>query len=160
MARKRATPLQQVLKQGRGFRDKGHEALLDLVVTTDVLRRGVTRVLEPHGITVQQYNVMRILRGAGPDGLPTLEIAERMIERTPGITGLIDRLERRGWVKRVRSTADRRLVVCMATAAGLALLETLDPVVTAFEKKVVGALDANEQARLVELLDKLRGGCE
>ena len=159
MRKSNPVPLRDVIKQTRPFRDKGHEALLDLVLTTDMLRRAVTQLLEPHGITTQQYNVLRILRGAGPDGLPTLEIAERMIERTPGITGLVDRLEKRGWVKRVRSSADRRLVLCTITASALALLQKLDPVIVEFATKAVSGLTAHEQAQLVDLLDRLRGGC-
>ena len=81
------------LKQKKPFPSKAEEAAVTLMRTADVLRRFIGTVIEPHGITSQQYNVLRILRGAGERGLPTLEIAERMIESTPGITRLIDRLE-------------------------------------------------------------------
>src|SRR6476469_10714438 len=94
--------------------------------TADLLRRLIGAVVEPRGITAQQYNVMRILRGAGEQGLPTLEIAERMIEQTPGITRLIDRLEAKKLVARERCATDRRQVFCRITAAGLALLAKLD----------------------------------
>ena len=160
MARKRtSTPLQQAIKQTKAFRDRGQEALLDLLVTTDQLRRASATLLAPWDVTPQQYNVLRILRGAGPDGLPTLEIAERMLEKTPGITGLIDRIEKRGWVKRVRSTSDRRMVVCTATPAALRMLDEIQPVIDDFELKVTATLSDTEQAHLVRLLDRLRGGC-
>ena len=154
-----ASPLQRELKQTRPFRSPGHEAILDLSRTADVIRRRFAEVLGPAGVTPQQYNVLRILRGAGAGGLPTLEIAERMIEQAPGITRLIDRLEKQGWVQRERGTDDRRQVRCYVSAAGLALLTKLDPLVEAFETRLVAALTTGEQQALIGLLDRLRGGC-
>ena len=87
--------LQRELKQRKPFQSVAQEALLGLMRTTDMVRRQVAAVIEPHGITLQQYNVLRILRGGGTDGVPTLDIADRMIEQTPGITRLLDRLSRR-----------------------------------------------------------------
>ncbi len=92
--------LAREIQQKRPFQSARQEAALGLLKTVDVLRLHISRVLEPFGVTDQQYNVLRILRGAGQDGLPTLEIAERMIERAPGITRLIDRLETKGLVSR------------------------------------------------------------
>src|SRR5947207_13986566 len=100
--------------------------MVALIRTADVVRRAVGDVVEPHGITAQQYNVLRILRGAGREGLPTLEIAERMIEQTPGITRLIDRLESKKLVARERSATDRRCVYCRITAAGTDLVSRPD----------------------------------
>src|SRR6266576_2721240 len=108
------------------FRSREQEAALGLLRTADAVKRSLAQVIEPHGITAQQYNVLRILRGAGADGLPTLEIADRMIEQTPGITRLIDRLESKKLVWRERSSTDRRCVYCRITAAGIALLARLD----------------------------------
>ena len=90
--------LQQELKQRKPFQSVAQEALLGLMRTTDLMRRQVAAFVEPHGITLQQYNVLRILRGGGTDGVPTLEVAERMVEQTPGITRLLDRLEAKGFV--------------------------------------------------------------
>ncbi len=87
--------IQQEIKQTVPFQSKAEEAAIALMRTADLVRRGVEAIVAPYGITSQQYNVLRILRGAGEKGLPTLEIAERMIEQTPGITRLIDRLERK-----------------------------------------------------------------
>src|SRR5438067_12213601 len=94
--------------------------------TADVIRRFIGTVIEPHGITSQQYNVLRILRGAGLEGLPTLEIAERMIEQAPGITRLLDRLEAKKLVRRERPSDNRRQVLCYVTKAGLDLVRELD----------------------------------
>ena len=80
------------IKQKRPFRSSADEAVVTLLRTADRLRTALSSVVEPHGITLQQYNVLRILRGAGTDGLPTLEIAERMIGQAPGITRLLDRI--------------------------------------------------------------------
>ncbi len=107
------------------------QALVSLFRTTDAVRRALAAVLEPHGLTGQQYNVLRILRGAHPDPLPVMEVAERMMEQTPGITRLLDRLEAKGLVVRVRCREDRRQVHCSVTEAGLALLAGLDEPVPA-----------------------------
>ncbi|HXH40516.1 MAG TPA: MarR family transcriptional regulator, partial [Thermoanaerobaculia bacterium] len=110
------------LKQTKPFPSKAQEAAVALLRTADVLRRIIGAVVEPKGITTQQYNVLRILRGAGERGLPTLEIADRMIETTPGITRLVDRLETKKFVVRERCLTDRRQVFCRITPSGLSLL--------------------------------------
>lgn len=132
------------------------EAYLALVRTADDAKRFATRVLEPEGVTLQQYNVLRILRGAGDPGLPTLSVAERMIERTPGVTRLIDRMERKGWVTRQRCTEDRRRVWCRITPAGLELLARLDAPINANNDSMAEALDADELREMIGYLDRLR----
>jgi len=112
--------------------------------------------IEAAGITGQQYNVLRILRGAGPKGLPTLDIAQRMIERTPGITGLIDRLEVKKLVKRRRSSDDRRCVYCRITPAGLALLTRLDGPVNRAAESAFQSVNKHDLAQMVRILDRLR----
>ncbi len=148
--------LQRELKQGRPFRNPADEALLAVRRTADVLARAVSRTLEPHGITDQQYNVLRILRGSHPDGLPTLEIADRMIERQPNVTRLLDRLERKGWVRRARSKEDRRVVRCWVTDRGLALLSALDAPIDAMDDRLARNLTRREQKQLIELLERIR----
>src|SRR5215216_4972343 len=101
-AMEETSPLQREIRQGKPFRSRGQEVVVALIRTSDLVRRAVGRVLEPYDITLQQYNVMRILRGAGERGLPTLEIAERMVEHAPGVTRLLDRLEAKGLVRRQR----------------------------------------------------------
>jgi MarR family transcriptional regulator, organic hydroperoxide resistance regulator len=147
--------LQEEIKQNRPFRSTGQEAFLALLRTTDQLRRGLTRLVEPHGITLQQYNVLRILRGSHPEGLPTLEIANRMIEETPGITRLIDRLEERGYVQRERSISDRRQVFCRITEDGASLVTALDGPIDHWLVELL-PLPAPELHNLIQLLEKLR----
>jgi DNA-binding MarR family transcriptional regulator len=129
---------------------------VSLLRTADDSRRHISRVLEPLGITLQQYNVLRILRGAGEDGLPTLAVAERMLERTPGVTRLIDRMERKGWVERTRCNEDRRRVWCEITEAGLTLLDELQQPVDAADETFVDVLDEGELTAFVDYLDRIR----
>lgn len=152
--------LKEELKQTRPFRSPHHEAAMALLRTADVLRRRFEALFEPHGITSQQYNVLRILRGARPDALPTMEVAERMIERTPGITRLVDRLEEKGLVRRERSEEDRRRVLCSITPEGLELLEGLEEPVDRMDREVVEMLDEEEAEQLVAYLDRIRAGNE
>ena len=148
--------LQRELKQKRAFASPQQEATVALMRTADLARRLMSAVLESRDITVQQYNVLRILRGAGPDGLPTLEIAERMIEQTPGITRLIDRLEEKLLVSRRRPLEDRRCVYCRISPAGLALLAGLDQPVVETGNAAMASLSSKEVAQLVALLDRTR----
>lgn len=144
------------IKQSKPFRSRSQEAYLALLRTADDSRRSIARVLEPAGVTLQQYNVLRILRGAGKDGLPTLAVGERMLERTPGVTRLIDRMERKGWVERSRCTDDRRRVWCKITDAGLALLEDLDRPVNRVDEVFLEVLDERELTELIGYLDRIR----
>ena len=148
--------LREEIAQTRPFHSTGQEAVLALWRTADVLRRVAAQVVEPHGITLQQYNVLRILRGAEPEGLPTLTIAGRMIERAPGITRMIDRLETKGLVFRERRPADRRCVHCRITSKGLSLLGGLDAVVDRADDEAVTGLTREEQRQLIHLLDAVR----
>jgi DNA-binding MarR family transcriptional regulator len=151
-----AMPILKELKQTRPFASPAQEAMVALLRTADVVNRLVDSVIERHGITGQQYNVLRILRGVGDKGLPTLEIAERMIEQTPGITRLIDRLEAKKLVTRERCATDRRQVFCRISAAGLALLVKLDEPVRAAGDEALHQLSKKDIAQLLELLDRTR----
>jgi DNA-binding MarR family transcriptional regulator len=144
------------LKQNKPFPSKAQEAAVALLRTADVLRRIIGTVVEPNGITTQQYNVLRILRGAGERGLPTLEIAERMIESAPGITRLIDRLETKKLVARERCLTDRRQVFCHITASGLSLLTSLDRPILDATNTALGILKKTELTSLIDLLDRTR----
>jgi DNA-binding MarR family transcriptional regulator len=152
----RPSRLQQEIKQNRPFRSLAQEAALGLMRTTDVIRRRTGVLIAPEGITVQQYNVLRILRGAGPSGLPTLEIATRMVEQTPGITRLLDRLESKRLVHRERCPDDRRQVTCRIAADGLNLLGRLDPSVDDADELLLGTLTQTEMKQLIRLLDRIR----
>jgi DNA-binding MarR family transcriptional regulator len=144
------------IKQSKPFRSKTQEGYLSLLRTADDSKRCVTSVLESRGVTLQQYNVLRILRGAGAEGLPTLAVAERMIERTPGVTRLIDRMERKGWVDRQRCTSDRRRVWCTITDAGLELLAGLDGPIDRVDDALHGALSDDELSSFIGFLDRIR----
>ena len=150
--------IQRELKQNKPFVTPSEEAAVALIRTGDLVRRAVAAVVEPHGITLQQYNVLRILRGAGERGLPTLDIAERMVEQTPGITRLIDRLETKKLVARERCKTDRRQVFCQITAAGLELLAGIDEPLKDAEQLALSALTERQLAQLMNLLDLARNG--
>lgn len=152
----RISSAQQEIHQNRPFRSKGHELVIALLLTGEAIKRRGTLLFDPHGVTGQQYNVLRILRGAGDAGMATLDIPDRMIERAPGITRLLDRLEKKGWVRRQRCASDRRQVLCYITAEGLKLLGRLDRPVATLDDAMVRGLTVAEQARLVELVDKVR----
>lgn len=138
------------------FRSREQQATLGLLRTADALKRSLAQVVEPYGITPQQYNVLRILRGAGPEGLPTLTIGERMIEHTPGVTRLVDRLERKDLVDRNPCAKDRRRVFCRITPKGLDLLEVLDEPVNRWDAGAVAVLPPSELDSLISVLDRVR----
>lgn len=147
--------LQQEIKQSRPFASKRQEALLGILRTADVLRRRVGQTLDPFGVTPQQYNILRILRGAGEAGLPTLTIGERLIEETPGMTRLLDRMEAKKLVRRQRCKQDRRQVLCTITGEGLALLSEIDGSIEGGED-ALRILTRGETDVLIGLLDKVR----
>jgi MarR family transcriptional regulator, organic hydroperoxide resistance regulator len=138
------------------FRSREQQALIGLLRTAEAIKRTLAQVIEPHGITPQQYNVLRILRGAGPDGLPTLTIGERMIEQTPGVTRLIDRLERKGLVTRTPCPKDRRRVYCRISDSGLELLTELDGPVNQWDSQAMSVLDPSDIDTLISALDRVR----
>ncbi len=144
--------------QRRPLQSTAEEAAAGLLRTAEVVRRRVTPVVEPRGITAQQYNVLRILRGAGKEGLPTLGIAARMIEADPGITRLLGRLEAKQWVRRERCLQDHRQVLCWITTAGLELLARLDEPMKDADSTALAGLTGAEQKELIRLLDKVRAG--
>jgi len=153
-----SSAIEREIKQTRPFPTRGGQAAVGLIRTADLLHRLLEQALEPLGITAQQYNVLRILRGARPPPLPTLEIAERMIERTPGITRLLDRLEAKKLVHRERCQSDRRQVLCTITVAGLKLLRDAESIVTDVESRSLGRLSDAQTRQLIRLLDAIREG--
>ena len=151
-----ASAIRRELKQSRPFPSAGQEAAVALLRTADLIRADIERALEPFGVTGQQYNVLRILRCAEPEPMPTLEIASRMIERAPGITRLLDRLEAAGLVTRARCAEDRRRVLCRITKQGLAVLARADGPLDGIERARLDRLDPRELATLVAALDRIR----
>ena len=144
------------ISQSTPFSSPGQEAMVGILRTADVIRWTLGQGMAPAGLTLQQYNVLRILRGAGGDGLPTLEIDARMVERQPGVTRLVDKLFEKGLVNRSRLETDRRVVLCAITPEGQAVLTELDGVVEAADRAVRSAIGPERLARLIESLDLLR----
>ncbi len=146
------------IRQTRPFQSPAHEALVSLLRTAAVVQRQIAQVVEVTGVTIQQYNVLRILRGAGGDGLPTLAIRDRMVEEAAGITRLLDKLEAAGFVVRERSVPDRRQVLCHITPEGTQLLARLDAPVNGATERAFAGLPVAEQHQLSELLASVRSG--
>jgi DNA-binding MarR family transcriptional regulator len=144
------------IRQTRPFSSPAEEATVGLLRTCDLLRRLLAGVVDPRGITLQQYNVLRILRGAGPEGLPTLEIGARMIEEAPGITRLLDRLERKVLVERWRCPRDARRVLCRITRPGLRLLARLDAPMRRAADRFFAPVGEGQVRRLNRCLDRVR----
>src|SRR4051812_20302823 len=154
----KTSTLREELKQTRPFSTPAQEAVVSILRTAAVVQRHVSQVVEGSGVTIQQYNVLRILRGAGTVGLPTLAIRDRMIEEAAGITRLLDKLEAAKLVVRERSTPDRRQVVCQITPEGLRLLAALDAPVDAANEFALANLEDSEKQALIELLAAVRAG--
>jgi len=153
---RRSSTLQDEIKQTRPFRSSAEEVVVSVLRTAAVMQRHLAQVVETHGITIQQYNVLRILRGAGDAGLPTLAIRDRMVEEAAGITRLLDKLESAGYVVRERSTPDRRQVLCHITPKGISLIAALDAPMDAANRRAGSLLEDAERAQIVELLGAIR----
>jgi DNA-binding MarR family transcriptional regulator len=147
------------LRQSKPLPSNREEAFVGLLRTADLLRWRISEVLAPEGITLAQFNVLRILRGARETGLPTLEIGARLVEQAPGITRLIDRLELAGLVRRERPRADRRQVLCHIEKKGLVLLGRLDTTVPQASEVLFAGLGSAEIDRLITALDAIRSAC-
>ena len=145
------------IRQTKPFADVAEEAVVTLVATTNRVRDALSGPVDARGLTLQQYNVLRILRGAGASGLPTLDIASRMLEKSPGITRLLDRLEAKQLVLRERGSDDRRCVYCTITASGLELLAALDRPVRQVALTALSGLGETKLRRLLATLDEVRG---
>lgn len=144
------------IAQARPFSSLEREAAATLLRTGDVLRHAVECALRPWGVSPEQYNILRILRGADADGLPTLEIAERMLARSPNITRLIDKMSESGLAERRPMPGDRRVVRVVATPRGRKTLAELDEAIEAMLAKLA-PLPPSRLKTLVKLLDDVRG---
>ena len=148
--------LRTELKQRRPFKSRAQEAYLSIQRTAAVLEHAFEAALRPSGITATQYNVLRILRGAEPEGLCRNEIGERLVRRVPDVTRLLDRLERMGLIARARGARDRRYVTTRITTAGLKVLDELEGVIDDIHARQFAGLDDGRLATLVEWLGTLR----
>lgn len=150
--------LKQELKQKKPFVSVQEEVVLALLRTADLVAAPMNDVLRGEGLSLSQYNVLRILRGAGEEGLPCGEISDRMVRRDPDLTRLLDRLEARGVVTRARGTADRRVVRATLTAEGRSLLASLDEPVEIAVKQAVGGVSVARLRELLGVLEEIRDG--
>jgi DNA-binding MarR family transcriptional regulator len=148
--------IQTEIRVSRADLEAEVEAFLNIQRTAELHIGQLTQLLRPHGLSHAQYNVLRILRGAGAQGLPCGEIANRMISRDPDITRLIDRMEQRGWVTRSRSAQDRRVVTVSILPSALETLASLDAPVAELHKSQFALLDSGRIATLIALLEELR----
>jgi DNA-binding MarR family transcriptional regulator len=147
-------PIRERLQQ-RQFHTLADEAVVSLMVAAEHIDQAVAPIWERYGITADQYNVLRILRGVYPGGHPRNEVRRRMIRRAPDVTRMLDRLVRRGLVARVRNADDHRQSVATITRAGLALLDRIDPEVLGVQKVATAPLTERELRQLVRLCDAL-----
>jgi DNA-binding MarR family transcriptional regulator len=148
--------LREEIFQEKPFRSPEQEAFLNIQRTADVLMARMAKVLAAHGVSPTQYNVLRILHGAGDEGLPCGAVAERMITRDPDITRLMDRLEKQGLITRARDTRDRRVVVARITDKAEKIVAALDEPVERELKEQLGHLGQTRLRQLIELLETVR----
>ncbi|MDR3748752.1 MAG: MarR family transcriptional regulator [Acidobacteriota bacterium] len=144
------------IKQTRPFTSPQQEAALNVLRTADALKRGVDLLLKRHGISSAQYNVLRILRGAGARGMHCSGIAERLITAEPDITRLLTRMEKLGLLVRRRDGGDRRVVTVTATARALQLLDKVELPLRELQKQQFALLNKDELAGLISGLEKTR----
>jgi DNA-binding MarR family transcriptional regulator len=155
-----ARGLQAELKQNVPFASREQEAYLSLLRTADALQSRVEAKLKEFGLTGTQYNALRILRGAGQEGIPCSDIAERMITRDPDITRLLDRLQKRGLVERSRGKKDRRVIYGKITTAGLKLLRELDAPLERHGRELLRHVAQATLQQLIDLLELVRSGAD
>ena len=152
--------LEQEIRQSRPFDSLEQAAHLSIVRTAAVLDHALGQALEPFGVTPTQYNVLRILRGAGEAGLCRREVRERMVTPVPDATRLLDRMEAAGWIERERAGEDRRFVTTRITAAGRALADRLDDPIRELHRRHLAGMSGEELQALIDALDRVRAGVE
>ena len=154
------TELREEIRQTRPFGSLEQEAYLAVQRTAALLAHAMAETIRPLGLTPTQYNVLRILRGAGEPGLCRNEVRERMITQVPDVTRLLDRMEEMGVIERSREGADRRFVTTRINAEGLRLLAALDEPVAECHRRLLGHLVEDALRSLVEILARARGGVD
>jgi DNA-binding MarR family transcriptional regulator len=150
------TGLAARIKKKNPFSSRQQEAHLNLALTVAILSEPFIKLFKAKGLSESTYNVLRILRGEHPDGVPVLEIRRRMINRVPDVTRLVDRLEQLKLCKRERCERDRRIIYCHITPKGIDLLADMDTPVTALHGKLLTHMSDAELEKLSELLEKAR----
>lgn len=150
------TDLRHEIGQGDPFASLEQEAHLNVCRTAAVLQDAFEQMVKPHGVSGTQSNVLRILRGAGPDGLCRNEVRSRLISRMPDTTRLLDHMEEAGLVKRERSTSDRRLVTTRLTEQGRKLIDSLDDAIIEEHRERLGHMTREQLRTLIDLLTLAR----
>ncbi len=148
--------LRTELRQQKPFGSLAHEAFLSVARTDALLREGIERLLAPHDLTLAQYNVLRVLRGAESAGLCRNEIRDRLITRMPDVSRLLDRMEAAELIHRNRSSEDRRQVKTTLTAKGRTLVDQLDAPMAREHERQFARLDATQTKTLIDLLALIR----
>jgi DNA-binding MarR family transcriptional regulator len=148
--------LAEEIRQNKPFPLIEEEVLLNLLRTHEFVQQRQTEFFKQFALTPTQYNILRILRGAGPEGITCSQAAERMVAADPDITRLLDRLERRKFIRRGRSLKDRRVVVTRIAPAGLELLRAIDLPLAEFQKRLLGPLGPERLAQLTAILESIR----
>jgi len=148
--------LREEISQRAPFRSGEEEAFLNLLRTSALLEHAAASFLKEHGLTLTQYNALRILRGAGTEGLCRNEVSQRMVKPVTDATRLLDRMAAAGWVKRDREGGDRRYVTARITREGLDLLAALDDPVMSFQQSQLGHMSEQDLAELSRLLGRAR----
>jgi len=148
--------LQKELKQSKPFRSLEEELILNVARTAEYLAGAISNVLKATDLTVTQYNVLRILRGAGSEGLSCSEISDRMVTKESDVTRLLDRVEARGFISRERPATNRRIVLARITDDGLRVLEELDEPIDELNRSLVGHLGKENLKILSEFLEAIR----
>jgi DNA-binding MarR family transcriptional regulator len=151
-----ASRLQQDLKQAKPFSSAEEEALLSIARTAACFEHSFSEFLKPFGVTPTQYNVLRILRGAGAPGLCRNEVRDRLVAEVPDVTRLLDRMEEAGLVVRSRNSDDRRVVNTVISKTGLQLLAATDKAVSRSHRQLLGHMGPEKLAQLIELLSEAR----
>jgi DNA-binding MarR family transcriptional regulator len=151
-----AARLGEEIKQTRPFRSLQEEAALNIVRTAAALEHAFAQAIRPYDITATQYNVLRILRGAGAEGLCRNEVGQRLVRQVPDVTRLLDRMEDLDLVARQRGSKDRRYVTTTITKKGLELLKKLDEKVDEIHQDQLGHVDVGRLQQLIKLLDAAR----
>jgi len=153
------TSLNSEIAQASPFSSVEEEAFLNLMRTSDCLQRAFQQKIRGFGLTSTQYNVLRILRGAQPDGLTCAAIGARMIAMEPDITRLLARLKRLKLIRQHRDRHDRRVVWTQISDAGLDLLHAMDPVIQRIPAELLGHISGAALTEMTRLLELARRSC-
>lgn len=147
--------LAERLHQNR-FVSPANEAILNVIVTASWLSGEIMQALDGVEVTMAQYNALRILRGSHPERLTCSTVGQRLLDRTPDVTRLLDRLEQAGLAERIRADHDRRVVLVGITPKGVDVLDRAQPAMEALEARLAEGLSGDDLATLSSLLERLR----